>query len=254
MSQFIFLQHEWAVVFEAASKAEAAVHADPRTACFYSRRALELAVSWAYKHDATLRLPYQDNLSALIHEPSFKQAAGEAIFSKARIINTLGNRAVHSHRPVPDSDALAAVRELFHVAYWFARTYARSERPDSRLAFDPSAIPRPVRPTTQTAEQLQTLEARLREQDESLAALLADKTALDDELKRLRVEIAKAKQSAAAQPDQHDYSEAETRDYFIDLLLKEAGWLLDQPCDREFDVSGMPNAQGRGFVDYVLWG
>ncbi len=254
MSQFTFLQREWAAVFEAASKAEAAVQADPRTACFYARRTLELAVGWAYKHDATLKLPYQDNLSALIHEPSFKQAAGEAIFSKARIINTLGNRAVHSHRPVPDSDALAAVRELFHVAYWFARTYARSERPDSRLAFDPSAIPRPVRPTTQTAEQLQTLEARLREQDESLAALLADKTALDDELKRLRVEIAKAKQSAAAQPDQHDYSEAETRDYFIDLLLKEAGWLLDQPCDREFDVSGMPNAQGRGFVDYVLWG
>ena len=35
--------------------AEAAVHADPRTACFYARRALELAVSWAYKHDAALQ-------------------------------------------------------------------------------------------------------------------------------------------------------------------------------------------------------
>jgi len=39
MSQFTFLQREWAAVFEAASKAEAAVHADPRTACFYARRA-----------------------------------------------------------------------------------------------------------------------------------------------------------------------------------------------------------------------
>ena len=68
------------------------------TACFYARRTLELAVSWAYKHDAALRLPYQDNLSALIHEPSFKQAAGEGVFSKTRVINTLGNRAVHSHR------------------------------------------------------------------------------------------------------------------------------------------------------------
>ena len=100
MSQFIFLQREWAAVFEAASKAEVAVHADARTACFYARRALELAVGWAYKHDAALKLPYQDNLSALIHEPSFKQTAGEAVFSKARVINTLGNRAVHSHRPV----------------------------------------------------------------------------------------------------------------------------------------------------------
>src|SRR5918996_889796 len=60
--------------------------------------------------------------------------------------------------------------------------------------------------------------------------------------------------AAAAQPDSHDYSEAETRDYFIDLLLKEAGWPLDQPRDREFEVTGMPNAEGKGFVDYVLWG
>jgi type I restriction enzyme R subunit len=253
VSQFTFLQREWAAVFEAASKAEAAVHSDPRTACFYARRALELAVSWAFKHDPGLRLPYQDNLSALIHEPSFKQTAGEAVFSKARVINTLGNRAVHSHRPVPEADALAAVRELFHVAYWFARTYGRAGRPAPGLAFDASALPRPPL-AAQTAEQLRALEARLREKDESLAALLADKNALDEELKRLRAEVAAAKKAAVAQPDTHDYSEAETRDYFIDLLLKEAGWPLDQARDREFEVSGMPNAQGKGFVDYVLWG
>jgi type I restriction enzyme R subunit len=80
MSQFAVLQRESSAVFDAASSAEAAVHADPRMACFYARR---------------LRLPCQDNLSALIHEPSFKQAASEAVFSKARVINTLGNRAVH---------------------------------------------------------------------------------------------------------------------------------------------------------------
>ncbi|MFO0700222.1 MAG: DUF4145 domain-containing protein [Nitrospira sp.] len=243
MSQFTFLQHEWAAVFEAASKAEAAVRADPRTACFYARRALELAVGWAYKHDATLKLPYQDNLSALIHEPSFKQAAGEAVFSKARVINQLGNRALHSHRPIPETDALAAIRELFHVAYWFARTYARVSRPDPGLIFDPSLLSRPAQIVQQTADQLNTLETRLREKDENLAELLADKTALDEELKRLRAEIAEAKKAASAQPDTHDYSEAETRDYFIDLLIKEAGWPLDQPCDREFEVSGMPNAQ-----------
>src|ERR687892_379107 len=138
MSQFSFLQRDWTAVFEAASKAEAAVRADPRTACFSARRALELAVSWAYKHDATLKLPYQDNLSALIHEPSFKQAAGEAVFSKARVINTLGNRAVHGARAVPQDDAVVAVRELFHVSYWLAHTYARAERPSPGIAFDPA--------------------------------------------------------------------------------------------------------------------
>jgi hypothetical protein len=58
------------------------------------------------------------HLSALIHDPGFKEAAGEAVFSKARVINTLGNRAVHGHRAIPLDDALVAVRELFHVAYW----------------------------------------------------------------------------------------------------------------------------------------
>lgn len=254
MSQFGFLQREWSAVFEAAAKAEAAVHADPRTACFYARRALELAVSWAYKHDAALKLPYQDNLSALIHEPSFKQAAGEAVLSKARVINTLGNRAVHSHRAVPEADALATVRELFHVAYWFARSYGRVGRPTPGLTFDPTALPRPAAAPQQTAKQLRALEEGLRERDEKLAALIADNGALDEELKRLRAEVTEARKAAAAQPDTHDYSEAATRDYFIDLLLKEAGWPLDQPRDREFEVSGMPNEQGKGFVDYVLWG
>jgi type I restriction enzyme R subunit len=254
MSQFAFLQREWSAAFDAAARAEAAVYADPRTACFYARRALELAVRWAYKHDAALRLPYQDNLSALIHEPSFRHAAGEAVFSKARVINTLGNRAVHSHRTVPETDALAAVRELFHVAYWFARTYTRSAPPAPRLAFDSSMLPHPAATGQATAEQLRTFEEGLRERDEKLSALLADKGALDGELKRLRAEVAKAKRAAAEQPDTHDYSEAATRDYFIDLLLREAGWPLDEPRDREFEVSGMPNAQGRGFVDYVLWG
>jgi type I restriction enzyme R subunit len=254
MSQFTFLRGEWITVFEAAARAEAAVHADPRTACFYARRALELAVSWAYKHDASLKLPYQDNLSALIHDPTFKEAAGEAVFSKARVINTLGNRAVHGHRAIPLDDAVVAVRELFHVAYWLARTYGRAARPTAGLAFDASALPKAAPVRGPTAEQLQQLDAGLRERDEKLAALLADKTTLDEELKRLRAEVAAAKQAASAQPDTHDYSEAETRDYFIDLLLKEAGWPLDQPRDREFDVSGMPNKEGKGFVDYVLWG
>ncbi|MEX2205252.1 MAG: DEAD/DEAH box helicase family protein [Myxococcota bacterium] len=254
MSQFHFLQHEWPTVYDAAGRAESAVHSDPRTACFYARRALELAVAWAYKHDAALKLPYQDNLSALIHEPSFKQAAGVAVFSKSKVINTLGNRAVHGHRAIPMDDALVAVRELFHVCFWLGRTYARAQRPGPRIAFDASKLPRPAPGPTQTAEQLQRLQAALGERDEKLAVVLADRTALDEELKRLRAEVAAAKQAAAAQPDAHDYSEAETRDYFIDLLLKEAGWPLDQPRDREFEVSGMPNQQGKGYVDYVLWG
>lgn len=254
MTHFAFLQTEWPAVYDAATRAAAAVHPDPRTACFYARRALELAVAWAYKYDKSLRLPYQDNLSALIHEPTFKTTVGEAVFSKAKVITRLGNEAVHSSRPIQQSDALIAVRELFHVSYWLARTYGRAGRPAPGLGFDASTLPKMAPISKQTADQLQKLEASLRERDEKLSTILADKSALDEELKRLRAEIAEAKRTSAAQPDTHDYSEAETRDYFIDLLLKEAGWALSQPRDREFEVTGMPNTEEKGFVDYVLWG
>ncbi len=254
MSQFAFLEREWPPMYEAASAAELAAHPDPRTACFHCRRALELAVAWIYKHDPSLKLPYEENLSALIHDPTFKSTAGEAVFNKARVITRLGNQAVHSHRPVPSADAVVAVRELFHVAYWLVRTYGRLTRLGPSLTFKADALPRAAPLPKQTVEQLQALEGRLRERDESLATLLADRTSLDEELNRLRAEVAEAKKAAAARPDTHDYGEAETRDYFIDLLLKEAGWPLDQARDREFEVAGMPNNKGRGFVDYVLWG
>ena len=69
---------------DAANKAESLVYSGPRAACFYARRALELAVHKLYKHDQALKLPYQDNLSALIHEPSFKAVAGDAVYKSGR--------------------------------------------------------------------------------------------------------------------------------------------------------------------------
>ena len=226
---------------------------DARGACFYARRTLELAVAWLYKNDAALKLPYQDHLSALLHEPTFRAALGPAVWAKTRVVKELGNQAVHSHAPVRQFDALTAVRELFHFTFWLARTYARGTKPNDTLEFRQELLPTGAAPA-QSLAQLQQIEVQLRERDEKLSTLLADKTALDEELQRLRAEVAAAKAANVAQPDAHDYSEAATRDYFIDLLLKEAGWPLDQTRDREFPVTGMPNGSGEGFVDYVLWG
>src|SRR5438445_5576174 len=115
MSNFGFLHAEWPELYDSATKAEASANPDSRTACFYARRSLELAVAWLFKHDGNLKLPYQDNLSALIYEPTFKNTVGAAIHAKARIIKDLGNRAVHTTKIVSPYDSLVAVRELFHV-------------------------------------------------------------------------------------------------------------------------------------------
>ena len=209
-------------------KAEASVQSDPRTSCFYARRAAELIVNWIYKADSTLRLPYQDNLGALLHEPTFKQAVGEAVYNKAVLITRIGNRAVHDNRAIPESASVAAVRELFHVCYWLAHTYARGAKPAPGLTYNPDAATPSAPEGTQTAAKLQELEALLAERDEKLIALLVDREALDDELVRLRAEVAEAKKEAAEHADTHDYSEAETRDALHRCYLHEAGWPLDQ--------------------------
>ena len=62
--------------------------------------------------------------------------------------------------------------------------------------------------------------------------------------------------------DKIDYSEAETRKLFIDLLLEEAKWevldkegaIVPSKACIEIEVNGMPNSGGVGYVDYVLFG
>ncbi len=254
ISNFTFLQDEWPELHTSARQAEALVAADPRSASFYARRTLELAAQWLYAHDAALTPPYQDHLSALLYEPTFRDILGPTIFAKARLIKDLGNQAVHSNRPVRPADALTAVKELFHLLFWIARTYAVGTRPTDTLTFDPARVPQTVITHATTLAQVQTLAAEVQARDAQLAALQADHAALDTALQQLRAEVAAAKVQNTATPDAHDYSEAETRDVFIDLLLREAGWALDAPQDREYEVRGMPNPTGLGYVDYVLWG
>ena len=243
-------------MFDAATRAEAAVYADPRTACFYARRTLEVAVDWLYKHDSSLKKPYDDNLSALIYEPTFKQNLPGELFLKVKTIKEIGNLAVHSRRPITDRDALRAAKELFHFLYWLARTYTRRSAADyENIGWDEGQIPpRQVSVSPKTLDQLRELEERLRESDRQIAEQAKALADTDTQIALLREQIAESKKQNEKIPDDHDYSEAETRDYFIDLLLKEAGWPLDKPEDREYPVKGMPNETGEGFVDYVLWG
>jgi len=78
------------------------------------------------------------------------------------------------------------------------------------------------------------------------------RAALEAEIKALQAAIAAAKAANQAVADTHDYREAETRDLFIDLLFREAGFDPKAPDTTEVEVTGMPNVPGVGYVDYVL--
>ncbi|MEJ7577669.1 MAG: DEAD/DEAH box helicase family protein [Pyrinomonadaceae bacterium] len=258
-TNFTFLKDEWASVYNSAAKSERLVYTDPRTACFHARRALELAVDWIYEYDDELRAPYDNNLSSKIFADDFRDNLPRNVFVKVDYVRRIGNEAVHSQRRITETEALQTAKELFHFLYWMARGYTKgSPSKFDGLQFDEKIVPqKQVSISAQTLEQLKKAydenEARRKEEAERKKRLLAEPT-IDEELERLKKQIAEAKKRNEKFPDSHDYSEADTRKHIVDLMLREAGWTLGSDATVELEVNGMPNAEGIGYVDYVLWG
>jgi len=258
VSSFDFLRAEWPQLFDEAVRAERVGVGDPRTSCFYARRCLELTLGWLYDADATLTRPYRNDLSARLFEPTLRALAGNDLQRKMDLVRRAGNRAVHESRHITPDDSVPVLGELFQVLFWLATTYSRdpANRPASGLSFDPQAVPRPAPASVRLQRQaeLQERERRFAEQDAALADARQQRTDLEVELAELRGQVAATKAANRARPTRHDYDEATTRRLLIDALLREAGWPMDQPADREYPVTGMPTPSGKGSVDYVLWG
>lgn len=177
MSNFAFLADEFPELLESAKRAESYAANDPRTAAFHARRTVELAVQWAYKNDSGLNFPYDDRISTLIHEPSFIKRAGQAVFTKAKLIIRIGNRAVHEAKETSARDAGDAVRELFHFTFWLARTYARTPPPDG-LGFDLAQLTRKDDLVRKAFAELTRLKTETEAKDKAFACFCATRAIL----------------------------------------------------------------------------
>jgi len=110
-ANFDFARETLPSVHADCARAESYLPSDPRSACFYSRRAVEDLV--AHLYDVLgLRLPYQDDLAARINDAGFKARTGVGIGQKLNLIRKLGNTAVHEAKPIPPQAALHALRQL----------------------------------------------------------------------------------------------------------------------------------------------
>ena len=257
-SQYALIASQWPELHEEAQKVEQFALSDPRTACFYARRTIELLVEWVYDNDGQLERPITaQTLADLMFARVFCDLAGDQM-RRFRLLKDLGNKAVHRSDPIRPGDAVLAARELFQVLRWFALTYGRDAQRVRGISFNAELLPSRDAATTQQAqsrEQLETLADQLVERDQQLRDQRLAALASQEELDRLRQEITALRKAneAAAQPEP-DLSEFETRRAYIDHYLEEAGWVHGQSCTHEHEVQGMPNATGQGFVDYVLWG
>ncbi|MDC4250858.1 DEAD/DEAH box helicase family protein [Clostridium perfringens] len=246
-SNFEFLKgkNEFESFSSQCLEAEKSIIVSPATCAILSRRALELAVKWVYANDSDLVLPYQDNISSLIHNESFRELIDSSMFNIIKYIVKLGNVAVHTNKPITRGEAVLALHNLHQFVSWIDYCYANEY---TARDFDENELHegenKRIRP-----EELKDLYEKLSSKDRKLEELINE----NEELRKLRTE--KRKENTE---NNHfkvdDISEAETRRRYIDVELKLSGWTFGKDVGIEVEIPGMPNDSGIGFADYVLYG
>ena len=253
-SNFDFLKPHYPKLHQTATEAEKLINNAPRASCFYARYTLEQAVIWLYENEPYLEHPKTYNLGALIHEQTFKDNLQPNLFPKLCIIQKIGNAAAHDPKPITSKDARYLIQELYHFLYWLTRYYSRDGKNLPNLKFNPDLIPTSTTKSDLTLDKLQQLETQLSTAQEMQRIAEQKEKQTTAELETAKAELAQLKQQNQTKSDRHDYNEADTRTYLLDILLKEAGWPIHLPESTEYQVTGMPNETGKGKIDYVFWG
>ena len=250
MLNFAFLttKPDYTLFAPACIEAEKIYASAPAMCAVGCRKALELVVKWVYAADATMKMPYKDNLQSLIHEPSFRFAVDSNTWGKLPFIIKLGNLAVHTERSVQPSDALASLKGLFEFVQWIDYCYGSDYQ---ERVFDESLIP---------TEKVAVDTRKIKEQE----SLLGEKEA---EIEALRKQIEQMSAQYTAEKEKHqqersfqaeDLSEFQTRKIYIDVDLKFMGWKFDgtdADVQEEYPVQGMAGVVSQmGYCDYVLFG
>lgn len=250
MTNFEFLQSkkEFAAFAGACMEAEKSIAASPSICALGCRKSAELTVKWLYSADKNLKLPFNDNLSALVYNPSFADGLESSMMGKLKYIIKLGNFAAHTNKNVTYREAVLALGHLFDfiqfIDYCYGVDYV--ER-----TFDEMLVP------VQT--DVQVSKVTFDKLKEELDGKDVERGKLLDEVKKLQAEMAAVKAAnikiRAFTPQ--TATEAETRSSIIDIDIKSMGWAMDglhADCLAEVPVIGMATDSGNGRVDYVLYG
>ena len=245
MSNFLFLKQNWTALSEDPIEAEKNIYRAPMYTAMLCRKSLEAWTRWVYEHDSDLELPYDTSLNSLLYDEKFKALVKDK-FQYLNLIRKLGNTAVHTKARIQENEALYVVKLLHGFTSWVVRVYSQ-KKPEIPV-FDESLIPRETG-KDKTKEELKNLELKFHEQQTELKKV-------QEELEKFKA--AKENYLPLSEPIPSDITESETRNIYIDVLLREAGWEPYEKNVREYPIkSCMPQTDGTlgdGFADYVLWG
>ncbi len=256
-SNFYFLKERFEEYYKLTVEAESNVKAKPRTSAIYARLAMEELIKWIYQYDPELSgiTLTTTTHEALMYNESFKAllASGGNLISGMTLIRKNGNNAIHNKAEVSMRYAYISIQNLFEFCKWVYYTYVDSSE-KLPFAFDGSVIPAGdgSGESSATVKALQGNIDKIKSDTENALKLK------ESEIERLRREVAQLKsqnkEKVVVPFSLNPTTEAETRRVLIDVMLQELGWDLDVPDCREYEVFGMPNTSGKGYVDYVLWG
>lgn len=139
MTNFEYLKNkaEFAAFADSADDAEKSLSVSAKTCALACRAAAEAAVKWLYDNDKNLKLPYKDNLSALIFNQSFTESVNPDVQESLRYVVKLGNLAAHTGKTIEYREAVLSLRHLFafteFLDYCYGTDYAAKEFDESFL-------------------------------------------------------------------------------------------------------------------------
>ena len=218
---------------DTAIAAERTFAIDPATSVVNARRTLEFAVRWLYSVDKSLPMPWQNQLGTLLSTIEFRKLIGNDNYQRIEYIRRLGNSAAHSGKKITPEQAELALQNLFIFLDFIAYCYAPEYR---ERTFNPELL----KAEPQLAPAIQN--------DEQLSDLKKEPDTITAEFSQRRAE---RKDSYTPKP--LEISEYLTRKIYIDTDLSLLGWTKNKDWLDEYELTGMPNASGVGYADYVLF-
>jgi len=135
---FLSAEKNFATFADACIEAEKSIGISPALCALGVRKSAELVVKWLYSVDSSLRLPYKDNFSALVYNPSFTASVDDSIMSSLRYIIKLGNFSTHTNKKVSYREAVLSLQNLFEfvlfIDYCYGSSYEERDFDETLLA------------------------------------------------------------------------------------------------------------------------